>query len=585
MLVVVDEPLRDLGERLRHAAQSAGADAVLAVMDRARRPRRRAAAPVAAALAACDVFIAPTSRSLSHTQRAQGARRTAAPAARRCRASPSDMLARLMASTSTTLRERSRGGRRSCSTDADEAHVTCPRGTRPARSTCAAARASPTTATSRRPARSATCRAARASSRRPGGEGTIVAALRWPRSASSTASRARLTVRDGALADATGPEGERLLETLRAHGGGGDEPRRARRRHQRARDADRQRPRGREDPRHASTSRSARARASAARCRCPSTSTSSCSTRRSRSAAPGARRRAASCSDHVLLARPQRLRGARRGASLDAVGAAFAAGGARVARRPRRPRPQPRRVHARRRRPGALAARAARGRARGRRRASTCAATRASHPHVGALDVAPVVHLDAAARGAACAEALVARRRARRELGAARLPLRRARAAAARARSCAAAAGDGSRRRMRRRAAPGLRPAAPHPTAGATLVAARPPLVAFNLELARAGDARRRDAPSPPRSARAAPQGLPGVRAHRPELAAARRRRAGLLQHRGPRARAARRGRRGGRSATRRSPRPSSSASPRAAAFDGFPTDVRDPQPARPSRG
>jgi len=33
---------------------------------------------------------------------------------------------------------------------------------------------------------------------------------------------------------------------------------------------------------------------------------------------------------------------------------------------------------------------------------------RGSHPHVGALDVAPVVHLDAARRGAACAEALVA---------------------------------------------------------------------------------------------------------------------------------------------------------------------------------
>src|SRR5947199_9068298 len=33
---------------------------------------------------------------------------------------------------------------------------------------------------------------------------------------------------------------------------------------------------------------------------------------------------------------------------------------------------------------------------------------RGLHPHVGALDVAPIVHLDRAARGAACAEALVA---------------------------------------------------------------------------------------------------------------------------------------------------------------------------------
>src|SRR4051812_8593119 len=33
------------------------------------------------------------------------------------------------------------------------------------------------------------------------------------------------------------------------------------------------------------------------------------------------------------------------------------------------------------------------------------------HPHVGALDVAPLVYLDAQARGAACADALVAAER------------------------------------------------------------------------------------------------------------------------------------------------------------------------------
>src|SRR6476619_6536922 len=39
------------------------------------------------------------------------------------------------------------------------------------------------------------------------------------------------------------------------------------------------------------------------------------------------------------------------------------------------------------------------------------------HPLVGALDVAPVVHLDAATRGAACAEALVLGDLLGRELG------------------------------------------------------------------------------------------------------------------------------------------------------------------------
>ena len=48
------------------------------------------------------------------------------------------------------------------------------------------------------------------------------------------------------------------------------------------------------------------------------------------------------------------------------------------------------------------------GRARRARAASTCATTQGLHPYVGALDVAPVVYLDEATRGAACAEALTA---------------------------------------------------------------------------------------------------------------------------------------------------------------------------------
>jgi glutamate formiminotransferase/glutamate formiminotransferase/formiminotetrahydrofolate cyclodeaminase len=52
-------------------------------------------------------------------------------------------------------------------------------------------------------------------------------------------------------------------------------------------------------------------------------------------------------------------------------------------------------------------------------------------------------------------------------------------------------------------------PPAPHPTAGATLVAARPPLVAFNLELA--GDVDPRPIAAAIREG--GPDGLPGVRA------------------------------------------------------------------------
>jgi leucyl aminopeptidase (aminopeptidase T) len=67
VVVVVDEPLQDLGEKLRDAAQAAGGEAVLTVMSPRATDGSEPPAPVAEALAACDVFIAPASRSLSHT--------------------------------------------------------------------------------------------------------------------------------------------------------------------------------------------------------------------------------------------------------------------------------------------------------------------------------------------------------------------------------------------------------------------------------------------------------------------------------------------------------------------------------------
>ena len=102
-------------------------------------------------------------------------------------------------------------------------------------------------------------------------------------------------------------------------------------------------------------------------------------------------------------------------------------------------------------------------------------APRGVHPHVGALDVAPVVHLDRARRGAACAEALLAAEL----LGGLGLPVH----------LYGALAGGRTRAELRRPGAldaiePDFGPAERHPAAGAVLVAARPPLVAFNLELA-----------------------------------------------------------------------------------------------------
>lgn len=105
------------------------------------------------------------------------------------------------------------------------------------------------------------------------------------------------------------------------------------------------------------------------------------------------------------------------------------------------------------------------------------------HPHVGALDVAPIAYLHEADCGAACAEALVLGDLLARELtlpvflygilaqGRTRAELRRGGPTAMAQRM---AAGE-----LR----PDFGPCAPHPRGGTTLVGARPPLVAFNVTL------------------------------------------------------------------------------------------------------
>ncbi|HYM55203.1 MAG TPA: hypothetical protein VES97_07555 [Solirubrobacteraceae bacterium] len=110
------------------------------------------------------------------------------------------------------------------------------------------------------------------------------------------------------------------------------------------------------------------------------------------------------------------------------------------------------------------------------------------HPHVGAVDVAPVVYLDERSRGAACAEALVVADRIGEEL---QVPvflygeLTGADPGSARTRAELRRGGvAGLAERMAGGQRPDFGPPRMHPSAGATLVAARPPLVAFNLQLA-----------------------------------------------------------------------------------------------------
>ncbi|MET0818657.1 MAG: hypothetical protein ABWZ67_13920 [Solirubrobacteraceae bacterium] len=101
------------------------------------------------------------------------------------------------------------------------------------------------------------------------------------------------------------------------------------------------------------------------------------------------------------------------------------------------------------------------------------------HPRVGALDVAPVVYLDDAGRGAAIAEALLAAD----AIGAEGIPVFLY-GELADGRTRAELRKGGPAGLAERGTPPDYGPAALHPTAGATLVAARPPLLAYNLELA-----------------------------------------------------------------------------------------------------
>jgi leucyl aminopeptidase (aminopeptidase T) len=127
VVIVVDRTTEGLGAALREAAARLGAEPVVTVMEPRGVDGQEPPAAVAAALATSRVFIAPTLRSLSHTR----ARKAANEAGARGATLPGvteDMLARLMACDFPTMAARSRRVAELLSA-ADEARVTCPRGT------------------------------------------------------------------------------------------------------------------------------------------------------------------------------------------------------------------------------------------------------------------------------------------------------------------------------------------------------------------------------------------------------------------------------------------------------------------------
>ncbi len=127
VLVIVDGATREIGEALRDAAAARGADAVLALMAEREHDGTEPPRSVAAAMAACDVFIAPTSRSLSHTR----ARKLASERGVRGATMPgvtAGMLARAMSADFALMQARSRALARAL-TDGQRAILSCPKGT------------------------------------------------------------------------------------------------------------------------------------------------------------------------------------------------------------------------------------------------------------------------------------------------------------------------------------------------------------------------------------------------------------------------------------------------------------------------
>jgi leucyl aminopeptidase (aminopeptidase T) len=216
-VVIVSDPANEsLGLSFRADAEAAGADAVLALMAEREENGTEPPPPVAAALAAADVFIAPTNKSLSHTN----ARKAASDAGARGATLPgvtTEMLARVMTADLSLLRERSRAIAELL-TAGDEAHVTCPRGT-DLRLDLTGREALADDGDLTQPGAFGNLPCGEGFIAPAGGSGVFYAASLA--SIGLAEEPVELRVEDGQLAGASGGLGERFLERLRAHGSAG----------------------------------------------------------------------------------------------------------------------------------------------------------------------------------------------------------------------------------------------------------------------------------------------------------------------------------------------------------------------------
>lgn len=214
VLVICNPVTEDIGALMRIEAEGDGAFATLAVISELDSNGAEPPTPVAAAMVAAEVVLAPTIQSLSHTN----ARRAATQAGVRVATLPGvteDMLARLMNADMRALRRRG-AAIAAALRSGEEARITCRHGSDlrlglkdrvPIADAgvlnapgafgnlpCGEAFVAPTTA-----------------------EGTLVVDGSIA-GVGMVETPVELTIRDGHLTDATGPEGDALLEMLTAHG-------------------------------------------------------------------------------------------------------------------------------------------------------------------------------------------------------------------------------------------------------------------------------------------------------------------------------------------------------------------------------
>jgi len=216
LLVICNPSTEELGALLRIHAQGEGGEATLAVISERDSHAAEPPRTLAAAMLAADIIVAPTIQSISHTE----ARRKASEAGARVASMPGvtdEMLARVMSADLRLLRKRGAALSRALG-GGSEARITCANGS---------------DLRLRLDGRSAIIDAGALSMRGAFGNIPCGEAFIAPvdgvgdgklvvdgsiAGVGKVETPVELTIRDGHLVDATGPEGATLMELLTKHG-------------------------------------------------------------------------------------------------------------------------------------------------------------------------------------------------------------------------------------------------------------------------------------------------------------------------------------------------------------------------------